>query len=166
MVRVRVVLRVCGVCACVQELYLLVRDAGIRTYVVGQFISDMLQNRILPFPEKTQSDYVSVKEVLTRRREDEGDLPPGTSESKFAKKKRARKLKRDKMLKVNQDDDSIELEEDAPAKKSSKKNSKKGKNKVDDDEDDQAEAKEVSHTRPLASCACRVCGVWGVCGVV
>lgn len=150
--------------ACVQELYLLVRDAGIRTYVVGQFISDVLQNRILPFPEKTQSDYVSVKEVLTRRREDEGDLPPGTSESKFAKKKRARKLKRDKMLKVNQDGDSIELEEAAPAKKSSKKSSKKGKNKVDDDddEDDQAEAKEVSHTDHLLRLSCGVCGVCGV----
>jgi hypothetical protein len=144
---------------CVQELYLLVRDAGIRTYVVGQFISDVLQNRILPFPEKTQSDYVSVKEVLTRRREDEGELPPGTSESKFAKKKRARKLKRDKMLNVNQDDDTTELEEAAPGKKSSK-NSKKGKNKVDD-EDDQAEAKEVCHTDHLLD-APVVCGVWCV----
>jgi hypothetical protein len=153
---------------CVQELYLLVRDAGIRTYVVGQFISDVLQNRILPFPEKTQSDYVSVKEVLTRRREDEGELPPGTSESKFAKKKRARKLKRDKMLKVNQDDDTTELEEAAPAKKSSK-NSKKGKNKVDDDEDDQAEAKEVCHTdhlldAPVVCAMCAVCGA--LCGAV
>jgi hypothetical protein len=117
-----------------QELYLLVRDAGIRTYVVGQFISGALQNRILPFPEKTQSEYVSVKEVLTRRREDEGELEAGTSRSKFAKAKRARKLKRAKLLKPKKSkgDDEQTAEDE------------KQKDEIEEEEADEDDVKEVS----------------------